>query len=61
MTVIFSIGMPSWSLAIIAHAVACPWPCGEVPVSTVAVPSGCTSREAASPVPAPLSAPVIST
>ena len=40
LTVIFSIGMPRCSLASMAHAVACPWPCGEVPVSTVTVPSG---------------------
>ena len=43
LTVIFSIGMPSSSLTSIAHTVWWPWPCGEVPVSTVAVPSGWTS------------------
>jgi hypothetical protein len=54
--------MPSWSLAIIAQAVACPCPCGEVPVRIVAVPSGWTSIDAFS-VGAPDSppAPVIST
>ena len=48
LTVIFSIGMSRCSLASIAQAVACPWPCGEVPVSTVTVPSGCTSTAALS-------------
>ncbi len=47
-TVIFSIGMSRCSLASIAQAVACPCPCGDVPVSTVTVPSGCTSTAASS-------------
>ena len=32
-----------------AQAVACPWPCGELPVNTVTVPSSCTSTRAVSP------------
>ncbi len=34
--------MPSSLLASMAHTVAWPWPCGEVPVKMVALPSGCT-------------------
>ena len=45
-SVILSTGMPSSSLASIAHAVAWPWPCGEVPVRIVALPSGWTSTVA---------------
>ncbi len=45
-TVILSIGMPSSSLASMAQTVSWPWPCGEVPVRMVAVPSGCTSTVA---------------
>jgi len=60
LSVIRSTGMPSLSLASIAHAVACPWPCGEVPVRIVALPSGWTSTVAfssgrdASPSPMPV-------
>ena len=43
-----SIGMPSSAEASIDHAVAWPWPCGEVPVNTVARPSGRTSMRACS-------------
>ena len=61
-TVIFSIGMPSSSLASIAQTVECPWPWGEVPVRIVAVPSGCTSTVAFSrEAPASPPPPVIST
>ena len=61
-TVILSTGMPSSSLASMAHTVSCPWPCGEVPVKIVALPSGWTSTVAFSRGP-PSSAPgpVIST
>ena len=45
-SVILSTGMPSSSLASMAHAVAWPCPCGEVPVRIVALPSGCTSTVA---------------
>ena len=61
-TVILSIGMPSSSLASIAHTVSWPWPCGEVPVKMVALPSGCTSTVAFSlGPPASRAGPVIST
>ena len=61
-TVILSTGMPSSSLASMAHTVAWPCPCGEVPVKMVAVPSGCTSTVAFSRgPPASAPAPVIST
>ena len=39
-------GTPSTAEASWAKAVSCPWPCGEVPVSTVTVPSAFTSTEA---------------
>ena len=60
--VILSTPMPSTSLASMAHAVWCPWPCGDVPVKIVALPSGWTSTVAFSRGP-PSSAPgpVIST
>ncbi len=45
-TVIFSIGIPSSSLANIAHTVEWPCPCGDVPVRIVAEPSGWTSTVA---------------
>ena len=35
-------GMPSSDSTICDHEVACPWPCGEVPVITVTLPVGCT-------------------
>ena len=38
----FSGSMPSRSAAICAKLVSSPWPCGEVPVNTVADPDGCT-------------------
>ena len=57
-TSILSIGMPVCSDAIIDHAVTCPWPCGEVPVYTIARPSGSTSMRASSWLVPPL---VIST
>ena len=41
-TVTSSIGTPSCSAAICAHAVSCPCPCGEVPLRTVTAPSGST-------------------
>ena len=60
--VILSIGIPSLSLASIAHTVAWPWPCGEVPVKMVALPSGWTSTVAFSlGLPDSAPAPVIST
>ena len=61
-TVILSTGMPSSSLASMAQTVTWPWPCGEVPVKMVALPSGWTSTVAFSRGP-PSSAPgpVIST
>ena len=37
-----SIGMPVWSLTIMAYAVWWPWPCESVPQYTVAEPSACT-------------------
>jgi len=61
-TVISSTGMPSTSLASMAHAVWCPWPCGDVPVKIVARPSGWTSTVAFSRPPPPSPPPpVIST
>ena len=48
-TVIDAIGMPSSLAAIIAHAVWWPWPCDEVPLYTVAVPSSLITTRAASP------------
>ncbi len=38
-------GTPRIADAICAIAVSCPCPCGETPVSTVTVPSACTSTE----------------
>ena len=61
-SVILSIGMPSSALASMAHTVSWPWPCGEVPVKMVALPSGWTSTVAFSlGLPASPPAPVIST
>ena len=34
------------------HEVACPWPCGEVPVITVTLPVGCTRTVEVSQPPA---------
>ena len=48
-----SIGMPSRSCTSIANAVACPWPCAEVPAETVAEPSACTVTEPNSLPPPP--------
>ena len=60
--VIRSTGMPSSSLASMAHTVWWPWPCGEVPVKMVALPSGWTSTVAFSLAPpASPPTPVIST
>ena len=54
--------MPSSSLASMAHTVWWPWPCGEVPVKMVALPSGWTSTVAFSLAPpASPPTPVIST
>ena len=62
LTVILSMGMPSSSLASIAHTVAWPCPCGEVPVRIVALPSGWTSTVAFSRgPPSSIPGPVIST
>jgi hypothetical protein len=41
-----SIGTPSTPDVSWANAVSWPWPCGEVPVLTVTVPSGCASTAA---------------
>ena len=38
-------GTPRTAEAICANAVSCPCPCGDTPVSTVTVPSACTSTE----------------
>ena len=58
-TVTLSIGMPSSASTSMAQAVWWPWPCAELPVYTVAVPSPCTTSRAVSPAAA--SAAVIST
>ena len=58
-SVMRSIGMPVCSVVIIDQAVSWPWPCGDVPVYTVADPSSCTSILALSP--AGGTPPVIST
>ena len=59
MTVTFAISMPSSASTSMAQAVWWPWPCAELPVYTVAVPSPCTiSREVSPPA---ASAAVIST
>ncbi len=42
MTSMSSTGMPMMSLAIWLHAVSCPWPCGEVPVTSSTLPVGFT-------------------
>ena len=48
-----SMGMPVWSLTIIANAVWWPWPCADVPARMVAEPSSWTSTAPYSLAPPP--------
>ena len=48
-TVIRSIGMPSSLVTSMANAVWWPWPCGELPVYTVAAPVPSTTSRDVSP------------
>ena len=46
-------GTPSWSATIWLHAVSCPWPCGDEPVTTSTLPVGSIRMDACSQPPAP--------